>query len=199
MEPSARPASSYETRPRRSKTGHSRLAKMAIDFVGVGQKMVESGLPVFLDLSWGFEDDFDVPCRLYLKEFHLIAEEENCHALPNTFFEGVKTAGLEVKRNGDRWVFKATDGYRLDNKAPNIDQLFIVKGLEDADGPPSVKVRGSFPGSEQISVEWLEDAVGLDTQQRAVIDRFLATRQEGGKKGPVDLGWVEVVLVERRS
>lgn len=207
-----RPAPRYASRPRRPKSGISPVVGMAIDFVGLGQGMVEDGLPVVLDLSWGFEDDFDVPCRLYLKEFHLIAGEENCAAVPGSFYEGEKTSGLEVTRNGNRWVFKAQDGFRLEGKFKDIDRLFTVKPVLDSDGPATVRVEGRCPSAsgDHVEVVWPKEASDLNAQQQAVIGRFVARCQERAKTGsadsgpegaaeiPIKLGWVGVSLVERK-
>ena len=171
---------------------------MAIDFAGLGQNMVEDGLPVILDLNWGFETDTDLPCQLYLKEFHLVPELLNCAEVPGTSFKGTKIHGLEVKRSGTVWVCSANDGYHLDGKCPDLEQLFVVKQTADADGLPIVKVTGVCPGPNGIGVVWPENDDSLDTQQKAVIERFVAKCQEGKKKGPIDLGWVSVELVERK-
>jgi hypothetical protein len=206
-----RPATRYASRPRRPKSGISPVVGMAIDFVGLGQGMIEDGLPVVLDLSWGFEDDFDVPCRLYLKEFHLIAGEENCAAVPGSFYEGEKTPGLEVTRNGNRWVFKAQDGFRLEGKFKDMDRLFTVKPILDSDGPATVRVEGRCPSAsgDHVEVVWPKEASDLNAQQQAVIGRFVGRCQERAKTGstdsrsegageiPIKLGWVGVSLVER--
>jgi hypothetical protein len=191
----------YETRPRIPKTEQSSVVHMAIDFVGLGQNGLKIGLPVEVDLNWGFADNLGVPCRLYLKEFHLFAKTVNCAGLPGTYFEKLETVGLEIERLSDRWVFRASAGFRLEGKCADFDQLFVIKPTGDADGLPSVMITGVCPGSaaEFFDFKWLETPADetLEADKKAVIERFLAKCVGEGKKGPAELTWAAVDLVER--
>jgi hypothetical protein len=208
-----RAAPRYTSRPWLPKVKPSPMVSMAIDFGGLGQGMIEDGLPVVLDLNWGYEDGFDVPCRLYLKEFHLLVEEENCAPVPRRFYEGDQTPGLDVTRDGRRWVFKARAGHRLEGKFKDIDRLYEIKPTLESNDSATVKVIGRCPGTtgDFMDVEWRgQEPSDLTTAQQTVIGRFLARCQEPAKAGgtdgnpegageiPVKLGWVGVRLVERK-
>ena len=90
-----------------------------------------------------------LPCRLYIKEFHLIADTEIGDEVAGSFYKGAKSNGVEVAYNGGgRWVVKPSDGERLEGQLDTIEQLFLVRpsATPDKDGKLiSVKVSGICP------------------------------------------------------
>ncbi len=118
----------YATKLRRPVQGQPTVVTFIVDFAGLGQLRPDQGFPVTLDLSWNFDNDLDAPCELYLKEFHLTAEEKYCQPIVGGFFEGGDYPTMTVTRHGKRWVFKAKDGHRLSGTVtPAIDQLYFVR------------------------------------------------------------------------
>jgi hypothetical protein len=181
-----RPPARYVSNPLVSKAKSSLMVNMAIKFVNLNQGRIEDECSVVLDLNWGFEDGFGVPCRLYMKEFHLFVEEENCAAVPGSFYEGGQAPDVDVSRLGGRWVFKARDGYRLEGKFREIDRLYAVKPTLVPGDPATVKVIARCPGTtgDFIEVDWLgQEPSDLTVEQRAVIGRFVARCQERTKAG----------------
>jgi hypothetical protein len=205
-----RPPPRYVSRPLVSKVVPSPMVSMAIHFVNLNQGSIEDESSVVLDLNWGYEDGFGVPCRLYMKEFHLFVEEENCAAVPGSFYEGDQAPGLEVCRLGRRWVFKAGQGHRLQGKFKEIDRLYAVKPTLDPGDPATVKVIARCPGTtgDFIEVDWLgQEPSDLTVEQQAVIGRFVARCQErvktGGTAGAgeisIELGRAGISLVKDES
>jgi hypothetical protein len=214
---------SYFTAPGKSDGGHSRVVKMVVDLPGVGQLMsggTEEGAPIILDLSFGFEDDRALPCRLYIKEFHLIADTEIGDEVAGSFCKGAKSNGVEVVYSGGaRWVVKSTDGERLEGQLDTIEQLFRVRpsATADKDGKLiSVKVSGICPGTSRryIEVEWLghepdpQDAgqappprparkLAEDPNRTAVIEAWLKKCMREDTGGTVELGWRSRELIVR--
>lgn len=213
-EAGTRSAPRYETRFLLPDSEPSPVVGMEVDFVGFGQGMVEGGLPVVLSLNWAYVEFPDVGCRVYLKEFRLIARPENCGVVPKSFYEGQKTPALEVQRNGRyMWEFSAGKDHRLAGKFPDIDCLFTVKPALNPHGLPTVKVEGYCPSdaAENFDVVWRKDKPSepdLTAAQEAVIGRFLATclgstgtsTTEGAPErtgtGRIEFGWAGVSLVK---
>ena len=213
---------SYYTAPGKSDGGHSRVVKMVVDLPGVGRLMsggTEEGAPIILDLSFGFEDDRALPCRLYIKEFHLIADTEIGDEVAGSFYKGAKSNGVEVAYNGGgRWVVKPSDGERLEGQLDTIEQLFLVRpsATPDKDGKLiSVKVSGICPGTSRryIEVEWLghepdqQDTgqaspppirkLAEDPNRTAVIEAWLKKCLRADTGGTVELGWRSRELIVR--
>jgi len=191
---------SSPTKAKPREPGKPQAVNLLVDFAGVGQNMLEGGLPVVVDVNWRYEVDDDVACKLYLREFHLLSETENCVEVPGSYVAENNRNSLSIRRLANVWEFRAGEGQHLEGKCPDIEQLFVVKQSADADGLPSVKVTGLCPGSkpEFFDFEWDDNAAPTEADKRAVIERFLAKCIGTGKKGPAVLDWAAVKLVERK-
>lgn len=209
------PAGLYRPVSRRSEYAETPIVHMAIDFghpgqnapLDIDQDMVEDGLPVKVDLNWGFENDPDVPCELYLKEFHLIPEMTNCDEVLDTAFDPAKSGNVQARRSGTRWIFQAAhDVPFLEGKYPDLARLFMVRQTAEAIGLPMVKVTGVCPGAEQIAAVWtgtatdadIKPQADIDRDKQAVIERCLIRWTEGKKKGQIYLRSASVELVKRK-
>jgi hypothetical protein len=193
-------ASQWRTRQRKSQKGNASIAKMVVDLVGLLQNKPEEGFPVVLDLSFGFDNDLELPCKVYLKQCYVKIEIENGGEIPKTFFEGRETPGMRITREGDRWIFIALDGGHLTGKPPEMDQLVRVKPDLDAEAPLSVKLTAFCPGrsaADHVAVMWDPTDAETDEAKKAVMGRFAAKCVDGRAQGAINLGWVAVDLIEK--